>query len=52
MEERLVLNRREARMVKEVAEHETSWLILHPWHSLELVAVFTTLPRELINRLI
>ena len=37
MEEGLVLNRRQPSMVQEVAEHESSRLILHAWLSLETV---------------
>ena len=35
MEEGLVLDRCKTSMVQEVAEHETSRLVLHAWFSLE-----------------
>ena len=39
VEERLVLDRGKTRMVQEVAEHETAWLVLHAWHLLETCSI-------------
>ena len=50
MEERLVLDVCKARVVQEVAEHETSWLIGHPWllHEIQFLAVPLTAPIRII----